>query len=221
MNRKITLIDQKSPAPSNQCVWRVLLMLVMILTNTTLYAQIRSADVMPLLEGYEWTLEPKPFLCLGDGTDSALREIASNPELPNYYRLRALSALSLFPNDQTADLLERTIAESSSDASQIRRALRAYSDGFSNDPERVATITRNLLNTSTNRHIKAAAAETLARYKTQISKEALQDYLDSDLSSLERQRIEQFMHQTSISNSGEAQHRTIGSLKKPSKIECK
>lgn len=221
MKHKSKLVDQKNPAPSSQRVWSMLLILLVSVTNTPLHAQSSSADVMPLLEGYEWTLEPKAFLCLGDGTDSALREIASDPELPSYYRLRALSALSLFPNDQTANLLERTIAGSSSDSSQVRRALRAYSDGFRNEPERVTTVTRNLLNTSTNRHIRAAAAETLARYKTQSATEALQEYLDTDLSSLERQRIERVMNQTSINDTDGIQHRTTDALLKSSKIECK
>jgi hypothetical protein len=221
MKRKYTLIDQNSPSPSNKYIWFILSILLLTFTNTSLFAQTRTAEVMTLLEGYEWTLEPNKFLCLGDGTDTALREIASDFELPNFYRLRALSALSLFPNDLTADLLERTINEASSDASKIRRALRAYSEGFNNEPERVTMLTRSLLNTSTNRHIKAAAAETLASLNTQDAKQTLQDYLDTDLSSIERQRIENMINQFSSYELNKIQQRSTRSLLEQAEIECK
>ena len=56
-----------------------------------------KVQVMELLEGRHWSLDPVVFQRLGEGTDRVLIEIAEDKSLINYLRFRALEAMSLFP----------------------------------------------------------------------------------------------------------------------------
>lgn len=167
-------------------------------SSCTLQAQTRTRDVKPFLQGYEWELAPERFVCMGKGVDAALREVASDETLPNYYRQRALIALSLFPNPKTASFLEQVISDSGSHPSHVQRALYAYSDAFADkQSERVTEVARNALSSSGDYQIKTAAAETLAGLRTSEAKAALRDYMNSDLSKLQRQHIRYMMRQPS------------------------
>ena len=61
---------------------------------------------MELLEGRHWSLDAEEFQSLGEGTDRLLIEISADKSMINYLRFRALEALSLFPSENTAVLLE-------------------------------------------------------------------------------------------------------------------
>lgn len=159
-----------------------------------LQAQTSIDDVMPLLEGYEWRLEPEPFVCMGEGVDVALRAIAADSNLANYYRMRAISALSLFSNPETASFLEQVIADDGSHPSRVQQALYAYSDAFAQKlPERVTEVARNALAADLDYQIQSAAAMTLAKLRTPEAKAALHDYSRSDMSDLQQQQITRAM----------------------------
>ncbi len=162
----------------------------------SLHAQLRAQDVKPLLQGYEWRLAPEPFICMGKGVDAALRAVASDETLPYYYRQRALTALSLFPNRHTANYLEQVISDSASHPSHVQRALSAYAKAYAGkQPGRVTEVARNALTLSSDHQIKSAAAETLARLRTTGAKQTLRDYMHSGLSKLQRQQITHMMRQ--------------------------
>ncbi len=164
--------------------------------SSSLNAQLRAQDVKPLLEGYEWQLAPEPFICMGKGVDAALRAVASDETLPYYYRQRALTALSLFPNRDTANYLQQVISDSASHPSHVQRALYAYANAYAGkQPGRVTEVARNALALSSDDQIRFAAAETLARLRTTGAKQTLRDYMHSGLSKLQRQQIRHMMRQ--------------------------
>jgi hypothetical protein len=170
--------------------------LVGLSLSSSLHAQTRAQDVKPLLEGYEWRLAPEQFICMGKGMDAALRAVASDETLPYYYRQRALTALSLFPNRDTANYLEQVISDSASHPSHVQRALSAYAEAFAGkQPRRVTEVARNALALSSDHQIRTAAAETLARLRTTGAKQTLRDYMHSGLSKLQRQQIRHMMRQ--------------------------
>jgi hypothetical protein len=164
--------------------------------SSSLNAQLRAQDVKPLLEGYEWQLAPEPFICMGKGVDAALRAVASDETLPYYYRQRALTALSLFPNRDTANYLQQVISDSASHPSHVQRALYAYANAYAGkQPGRVTEVARNALALSSDDQIKSAAAETLARLRTTGAKQTLRDYMHSGLSKLQQQQLRHMMRQ--------------------------
>ncbi len=174
----------------------LILGLVCFPLSSSLNAQLRAQDVKPLLEGYEWQLAPEPFICMGKGVDAALRAVASDETLPYYYRQRALTALSLFPNRDTANYLQQVISDSASHPSHVQRALSAYAEAYAGkQPGRVTEVARNALALSSDDQIKSAAAETLARLRTTGAKQTLRDYMHSGLSKLQRQQITHMMRQ--------------------------
>lgn len=177
--------------------------LCLLLSSFAVQAQPRVNDVKPLLEGYEWKLDAARFICMGKGADRVLRKVASDATLPNYYRLRALTALGLFPNPKTASFLEQMISDSGSHPSQVQQALYAYSLAYHKQPRRVMEVARNALLSTDDYQVQTAAAETLASLRTPESKDALRGYLKSDLSNLQRQRIKMMMRKpgpTSVSS---------------------
>jgi hypothetical protein len=174
----------------------LILSLFCLSLSGSLHAQLQAQDVKPLLEGYEWRLAPQRFICMGKGVDAALRAVASDETLPYYYRQRALTALSLFPNRDTANYLQQVISDSASHPSHVQRALYAYAGAFSGkQPGRVTEVARNALMLSSDHQIRTAAAETLARIRTTGAKQTLRDYMHSGLSKLQRQQITHMMRQ--------------------------
>jgi hypothetical protein len=175
----------------------LILGLVCFPLSSSLNAQLRAQDVKPLLEGYEWRLAPEPFICMGKGVDAALRAVASDETLPYYYRQRALTTLSLFPNRDTANYLEQVISDSASHPSHVQRALFAYANAYAGkQPGRVTEVARNALTLSSDHQIRFAAAETLARLRTTGAKQTLRDYMHSGLSTLQRQQLRHMMRQS-------------------------
>ena len=76
-----------------------------LLLATTSWAVPLRSQVLGLLEGRHWQLNPQAFQKLGAGTELVLQELADNASLTNYLRFRALEALT-FPQDETAAFLE-------------------------------------------------------------------------------------------------------------------
>ncbi len=178
-----------------------LLTLILIIPSCALKAQQRTQDIMHLLAGYEWELKPEQFICRGEGTDAALRAIASDNTLPNHYRLRALTALSVFKNSETADFLEH-VATAESHPSQARTAFAAFSRGFSRQqPERVSELARRLLKSSDEPQLRYAAAKTLAIIPQAEAQTAFDNYLKADISPLQRQKLEQHRQAAKIRES--------------------
>ena len=193
------LFSTKLHAPYGSGVRRLVLILSLfcLSLSSSLNAQLQAQDVKPLLEGYEWRLTPEPFICMGKGVDAALRAVASDETLPYYYRQRALTALSLFPNRDTANYLQQVISDSASHPSHVQRALYAYAGAYAGkQPGRVTEVARNALTLSSDDQIKSAAAETLARLRTTGAKQTLRDYMHSGLSTLQRQQLRHMMRQS-------------------------
>lgn len=184
-----------------------------------LHAQTQIGAVKSLLEGYEWELVPERFICAGKGVDVALREIASDETLLNYYRQRALAALRLFPNAENASYLEQVISSSASHPSQVQRALYAYAKGFAGkQPERVTEVARNALVLNTDYQTRTAAAATLATLRTSGARTALRVYMSSGLSELQRQRLESMMRKSQFAKpAGQAKRLATGS---PQQFTC-
>ena len=122
-------------------------------------ANPKKSEVMKLLEGRHWHLNILAFKSLGDETDTALIDIASDTSLINYLRFRALEALSLFPSEKTGIFLEQTA--NNSFASLARRGFEAFKIGFSkSEPIRVENLAKKLLN-HPNAQLRIAAARTV------------------------------------------------------------
>ncbi len=163
---------------------------------------------MQLLAGYEWELKPEQFICRGEDTDVTLRAIASDSTLPNHYRLRALTALSLFQNSETADFLEHMVI-AGSHPSQARAALAAFSKGFyEQQPERVIGLTRRLLKSSDEPQLQYAAAKTLAGMPQAEAQTAFDNYLKTDISPLQRQKLARYKQEAKVRESEKRESNT-------------
>ena len=86
------------------------------------------SQVLGLLEGRHWQLDPEAFRRLGAGTPQVLQELADNESLTNYLRFRALEALTVFPEDETAAFLESFSQRT--EPALARRGVEALSRGF-------------------------------------------------------------------------------------------
>ena len=138
-----------------------ILLLILFLNPSWVLAIPDHNKVMRLLEGRHWELREGPFERLGEGADEVLREIADNNSMINYIRFRALAALSLFNNEETAEHLERH--SRSNDSSFAQRGFASLSRGFSeSDPERVKRTAEFLMNSSEG-HLRIAAAREMRR----------------------------------------------------------
>jgi len=165
-----------------------LMLAVGMLIPKTVSAQT-AEQVMPLLQGYEWTLQPKRFQYLGKDIDLALMEIASDTTLMNAYRFRALQTLKLFEKERVADFLENYIEQNRS-ASHLRRAFESLSSGFATtQPERVQQAARKLLNNA-NPHVRISAARALKKLDTSNSRSAYRTYLSTEEEDWVRKAIE-------------------------------
>ncbi len=166
----------------------VLILAVGLLIPSAVPAQ-DVEQVMPLLKGYEWTLEPEQFQNLGADVDLALMEIASDTTLMNAYRFRALQTLQLFEKERVAVFLENYIEQDRS-SSHLRRAFEALSGGFAaTQPARVQQAARKLLNNS-NPHIRISAARALRKLDTSSSRTAYRTYLNVEEEEWVRKAIE-------------------------------
>ncbi|MBF0278939.1 MAG: HEAT repeat domain-containing protein [SAR324 cluster bacterium] len=161
---------------------KLIISLVMLVSGmmipSALYAQ-NAEQIMPLLKGYEWKLQPEQFQNLGEDTDLVLMEIAADTSLMNAFRFRALEALKLFEKDRVADFLE-TYLEQNQSSSHLRRAFEAFSKGFSGtQPDRVQQVARKLLLHS-NPHVRISAARTLRTLDTSSARSAYRTHLDTE-----------------------------------------
>jgi len=169
-----------------------LLILLLMMSSCALKAQPQNEDVLYLLAGTEWELKPEPFLCHGEGTDAALRSIAADDSLPNYYRLRALVALSLFNNTETAAFLERQ-STTALHPSLARAAFNAFAEGFGDQqPQRVLDLAQRLLDSSDDSQLRFEAIKIKASITQAEAKTRDGDQLESELSPLQRKQVEQF-----------------------------
>jgi len=148
-----------------------------------------TQQLLPLLKGYEWKLQPQLFQNLGEDADLALMEIASDTALMNAYRFRALEALKLFEKERVARFLENYM-EQNQNASLLRRAFEALSSGFSNSqPERVQQAAQKLLGNS-NPYVRISAVRALRQLDTSNSGSAYRNYLNTEKEAWIRQAIE-------------------------------
>ena len=142
---------------------------VWLLLAATSWAVPLRSQVLGLLEGRHWQLNPQAFQKLGAGTELVLQELADNASLTNYLRFRALEALTAFPQDETAAFLE---AFSQRTAPHLaRRGVEALSRGFGRThPQHVqrtaAALSRHpnpQVRISAGRALKGAAPEQFQR----------------------------------------------------------
>ena len=144
------------------------------LTGITVAAPDK-AQVMKLLEGRHWKLDAEVFQRLGEGTDRVLIEIAEDKLLINYFRFRALEALSLFPTENAATFLETTAKIKF--APLARRGFEALKRGFAKtQPERVKQLANHLLKHN-NAQVRISAArfirsEDAPRFKRFLKSES-------------------------------------------------
>tara|TARA_Y100000294_G_scaffold76095_1_gene71775 strand:+ start:1224 stop:1748 length:525 start_codon:yes stop_codon:yes gene_type:complete len=148
-----------------------MLILVLFITKSSILAVPQRESVLSLLEGRHWELHDGPFRALGEGTDEVLREISDNSSLINYLRFRALTALALYENEETAEHLERHAR--SQDSAFARRGFSSLSRGFSeSDPDRVRRTAEHLMRSS-EAHLRIAAAREMRRIDTSTFKSFL------------------------------------------------
>ena len=143
------------------------------LTEVTCAAP-EKAQVIELLEGRHWILDPDSFRLLGERTDIVLIEIAGDSSLINYLRFRALEALSLFPTENTAAFLED--AAEISFAPLARRGFEALKNGFyKTQPKRVKRLAGRLL-----KHNNAQVRISAARFIRSVDTPRFKSFLKSE-----------------------------------------
>ena len=69
--------------------------------------QSSKATVMATLEGYEWQINHQQIENLGPDADVTLIEIIEHPTLLNFYQIRALEVLRLFPKRTSGTFFRR------------------------------------------------------------------------------------------------------------------
>ena len=132
---------------------------LLMLLATTGWAVPPHSQVLGLLEGRHWQLDPGGFRRLGAGTAQVLQELADNDSLTNYLRFRALEALTAFPKDQTAAFLE---AFSQRTAPHFaRRGVEALSRGFGQTHPRHVQRTAEALSRHPNPQVRLSAGRAL------------------------------------------------------------
>jgi hypothetical protein len=125
----------------------------------TSWAVPPRSQVLGLLEGRHWQLDPGAFRRLGAGTETVLQELADNESLTNYLRFRALEALSVFPEDETAAFLE---AFSQRTAPHFaRRGVEALSRGFGQSHPRHVQRTAEALSRHPSPQVRLSAGRAL------------------------------------------------------------
>ena len=148
-------------------------------------------DIRHSLEGYEWKLQPSRIQNLGTDADLALmRIVREGDDYPNYYRLRALEALSLFPSERVAQFLESYLKSPQEEPAHLLRALDSLSKGFAfAQPQRVQRAAESLLGHESP-HVRVLAAKTLRRLNTADSRQAVVRYLDRESETWARQAVQ-------------------------------
>ena len=143
---------------------------LLMLLATTGWAVPPQSQVLGLLEGRHWQLDPGAFRRLGAGTETVLQELADNESLTNYLRFRALEALSAFPEDETAAFLEAFSQRT--EPALARRGVEALSRGFGQThPQHVQRTAEALsrhpspqVRLSAGRALKGTAPEQFQRF---------------------------------------------------------
>ncbi len=165
-------------------------MIMGILSNNPAYAQPEKEQVLTLLKGYEWTLEPARFQGLGSDADLTLMEIAADPSLMNAYRFRALEALRLYDNERVADFLENYI-DQNDQSSHLRRAFETFSSRFTDtQPYRVQQAARKLLS-NPNAQVRISAARALRKLDTASARSSFQRYLGTEKEEWVKQAVQE------------------------------
>lgn len=128
------------------------------------YAKAPSkATVMATLEGYEWQINYQQIENLGPDADVTLIEIIEDPTILNFYQIRALEVLRLFPKERVARFLEEYTNRSNTSDVHLKRAIDSYSRAFSAvEPMRVQEFTAPFLQ-HRNIHVQITAARSLTR----------------------------------------------------------
>lgn len=174
------------------CSRLILSILLLMMNSCALKAQPQNEDVLYLLAGTEWELKPEVFVCLAEGTDAALRSVAADDSLPNYYRLRALTALSLFSNPDTAAFLEQE-SITASHPSLARAAFNAFAEGFGGQqPQRVLELAQQLLDSSDDPQLRFEAIKIQASIPQPEAKTMVEEHFGTELSPLQRQQVEHY-----------------------------
>ena len=151
--------------------------------------QPAKANVVALLQGYEWSINAELVLGLGEDVDLVLMEVASDATLMNGYRLRALTALSLFNNDRVADYLEAQVDEAAT-TGQVQHAFQALVKGFSSSrPKRVEEEALKMLKNK-NPHVRISAASSLRHLNTATTQSAYRHYMSQEKEAWVRTEIE-------------------------------
>lgn len=164
-------------------------LLIGILLIPTAQAQSKE-QILSLLQGYEWRLEPVRFTSLREDVDLTLMEIVADTSLMNAYRFRALEALKLFEKERVAKFLENYMNQSQT-SSHLRRAFEAFSEGFSeNQPQRVQMAAQRLLSNS-DPHVRISAARALRTLSTSNARSAYRGYLNNETEEWIRQAIQE------------------------------
>ncbi len=178
----------------NRIMWPLLGIIIFVviggLAVNSAYAQPQKKQVMTLLKGYEWTLQPERFRWLSADADLTLMEIAADTTLMNAYRFRALEALKLYDNDRVADFLE-SYMDKNDQSSHLRRAFETFSSRFaSTQPERVQQAARKLLG-NPNAQVRISAARALRKLDTASARSSFQRYLGTEKEEWVKQAVQE------------------------------
>jgi len=124
------------------------------------FAAPDRSKVLPLLDGYEWQLNPARFEALPADTYLTLIEIANDDSTLSYTRGRVMVALALYENETVWLFFKNRLARSESTV-QKRRAVEAICDVFlSSKTEHLKELLKPML-ASSDVHLKTKAARCL------------------------------------------------------------
>ncbi|MBF0424889.1 MAG: hypothetical protein HQL66_03605 [Magnetococcales bacterium] len=149
---------------------RLFILIAATLVGTGLFAtpalaQPTVAEVLPHLQGYEWSPRPDLVDRLGPDADLTLMTIAQDAQRHNFLRFRAIHLLRLYPSERVAAFLEQ-LPGAGREAGLTRRALESHAAAFSaTQPERVERLASDLLDHG-DPHVRIQAAKTLRTLNT-------------------------------------------------------
>ena len=138
----------------------VMLVFLMLSTDSRAAVEAKHAELLALLQGYEWQLPRDKFEVLPAETYLALIDIAADEELMSFIRGRALLALSLYENETVWGFLTSLVADESN-GNQRRRVIEVICDTFIEAKSKALSELLLPLLVSTDVHIKTKAAACL------------------------------------------------------------
>ena len=140
-----------------------LLMISVQLCGAPLFAEdTERGDVLDLLQGYEWQLEPARFASLPADVHLTVLSIIEDESVPRFVRGRAMVALTLYPNADVWDFYRSKIQDSDNVVFRRRFVQGSCESFITSNPQALAELLVPLLESS-DPHLRAHSANCLGR----------------------------------------------------------